>query len=49
MVLFESHIINATSINREYLPVAFNLYFQFATQVKPHHVEYEMQCLFVSA
>ena len=24
MVLFESHIINATSINREYLPVAFN-------------------------
>lgn len=33
MVGFETHIVNTPIIDWEYLPVGFDLYFQFSTQI----------------
>ncbi len=49
VILFEANIVYTTIIDREDLPVRFYLQFQFRSQVKPHHVKYEMQCFLAGA
>ena len=42
MILLEADIINTTIIDRENLPVWFNLHFQLCCQVQSYHTQYKM-------
>ena len=39
MVLLESHIVYTPIINRENLPVRFDLHFQLSTQIEAEHIQ----------
>ena len=43
VVLLESHVINTSRINRKYLPVRFNLQFQFRSHIQTNHIQEPVQ------
>lgn len=49
VILLESHVVNTPIINREYLPVRFDLHFQLSTQVQPESIQDIMQPFFACA
>lgn len=43
VILLESHVVYTTIINREYLPILFDLQLQLSTQVQAEHIQDAVQ------